>query len=189
MYKEIMDSLIDHVASIDLNGKITFTNQAWKNFSIVNEGDLVQTDIGVNYLEVLKNSKSLKLRSIKRRCGPTPFSTRRTSTWDSLTHRCPAACRMRSRSIERRSRSTRRWCGTSPVVGGPFQPGTGLRANARPRGRRHCGIPDGPADEARFRVGALPPGKHFPQDGPSAGRDRGVSGIAEHRPRRRGSPL
>ena len=60
MYKEIMDSLIDHVASIDLNGKITFTNQAWKNFSIVNEGDLVQTDIGVNYLEVLKNSKSLK---------------------------------------------------------------------------------------------------------------------------------
>ena len=60
MHKEIMDSLIDHVALIDLNGEIIFTNKTWKNFSIINEGDSVKTDIGVNYLEVLKNSNSLK---------------------------------------------------------------------------------------------------------------------------------
>ena len=74
-------------------------------------------------------------------------------------------------------------------VGGAFQPGTCLRTNGRPGGGRNCGIPDGPADEARFRVGALPPGKHFPEDAPAAGRDRGVSGIAEPRPRRPGGPL
>ena len=60
MYKEIMDSLIDHVALIDLNGKIILTNKTWKNFSTLNEGDPVRTDIGMNYLEVLKNSNSLK---------------------------------------------------------------------------------------------------------------------------------
>ena len=119
----------------------------------------------------------------------TPASRRRTSTWGLLGCRCPAVSRMRSRSIGRRSRSTRRRSERTRFLGGPPQPGDCLRTNPRPGGRRHRGIPDGLADEARFRIGALPPGKHVPQDGPSGGCDRGVSSITEHRPQRSRGPL
>ena len=64
------------------------------------------------------------------------------------------------------------------LLGAPPQPGDCLRADARPAGRRHRGVPGGPRDQARFRAGALPSGKHFPNHGPAGGGHRGVSNGA-----------
>ena len=37
---EILNSFVDSIAIVDSNGEITFTNNAWKRFSIENSGSL-----------------------------------------------------------------------------------------------------------------------------------------------------
>jgi len=95
------------------------------------------------------------LRSIERPCGPTPTFRRRTLNLGLLSRRCPAVWRMRSRSIGRRSRSTRRPVRSEPDLWeAHFNLGLAYATNGRPGGRRNSGIP-GPALrlEARFRIG------------------------------------
>ncbi|WP_198507854.1 EAL domain-containing protein [Bacillus sp. FJAT-45037] len=55
----ILDAFPDQTAIINKYGIITQTNRAWKIFSAENGGHPSFDDIGVNYLQVLKQAKSL----------------------------------------------------------------------------------------------------------------------------------
>lgn len=52
----ILDSFNNHIAVLDENGNIVFTNIAWKAFSSLNNGNSAKTDLHVNYLEVCRRS-------------------------------------------------------------------------------------------------------------------------------------
>jgi len=88
-------------------------------------------------------------------CGPTPTIRRHTSTWGLLSRRCPAACRMPSRSIGRRSRSIRRRCGANPICGRRIST-WGLPTDKWPAGRptqlRNTGRPCGSSPIPHWRT-------------------------------------
>ena len=63
--QSMLDALEDHIAIIDLKGYIQYTNQAWKQFSLENDGDLTTTSVGVNYLEYLDDQFILEHSGIK----------------------------------------------------------------------------------------------------------------------------
>ena len=48
----LLDSFIDSIAIVDVNGKIVFTNYAWKQFSIDNSALITTTEPRINYLEL-----------------------------------------------------------------------------------------------------------------------------------------
>jgi PAS domain-containing protein len=56
--QNVIDALPDHIVIIDENGYIVFKNKAWTFFTIENGGSIPTTDIGVNYLDVLKKSNN-----------------------------------------------------------------------------------------------------------------------------------
>lgn len=60
MYEEIIDSLIDQVAVIKLDGVIININKSWKKFCEEMEGNHEIPDIGTNFLRILSNSNSVE---------------------------------------------------------------------------------------------------------------------------------
>lgn len=53
---EVLNSFPDSIAILNSDGKILFTNRIWDDFSKQNSGTIQKTGIGVNYLEVCKNT-------------------------------------------------------------------------------------------------------------------------------------
>jgi signal transduction histidine kinase len=53
---EILNSFVDSLAILDVNGTIIFTNHSWKLFSEENSGTISETHIGINYLAVCDNA-------------------------------------------------------------------------------------------------------------------------------------
>ena len=51
-YRSIVDSLTEHIVVIDKSGFIEYVNNAWIEFSILNECAIRNDWKGVNYLEV-----------------------------------------------------------------------------------------------------------------------------------------
>ena len=54
---QILDALSEHVAVIDKDGVVIYTNKAWDNFVQKNDNSS-RVEIGVNYLDVLKKSQN-----------------------------------------------------------------------------------------------------------------------------------
>jgi len=54
---QILDALSEHIAVIDKNGLVTYTNKAWDNF-VGKKDNSSRVEIGVNYLDVLKKSQN-----------------------------------------------------------------------------------------------------------------------------------
>lgn len=54
-YQAVIDSMLEHIAIIDENGRIIATNDAWKRFAGNNNGsDKEKLDVGANYFEVCR---------------------------------------------------------------------------------------------------------------------------------------
>lgn len=58
---EILDSFVDSIAIVSLEGKIIFTNKAWQNFSNDNDGHETHTGCGINYLSLCRQVKGNEL--------------------------------------------------------------------------------------------------------------------------------
>lgn len=52
-----LDSLSAHIAVLDSEGIIRYTNQAWKEFIKENNSSVEKSDVGVNYLEICENAE------------------------------------------------------------------------------------------------------------------------------------
>ncbi|MFO0959565.1 MAG: PAS domain-containing protein [Isosphaeraceae bacterium] len=55
--QSVLDALDAHIAVLDLAGRITAVNRAWRRFSRENGGDDGTTGIGMNYLEVCRSAE------------------------------------------------------------------------------------------------------------------------------------
>ncbi len=56
----VMDSLPEHIAEIDIDGRICLVNRAWENFARDNgDIDLKATGLGTNYLEICRRSEDI----------------------------------------------------------------------------------------------------------------------------------
>ncbi|HEX8568186.1 MAG TPA: ATP-binding protein [Pyrinomonadaceae bacterium] len=54
-YQAVIDSMLEHIAIIDENGRIIATNDGWKRFAVNNNGnDKKKIDVGANYFEVCR---------------------------------------------------------------------------------------------------------------------------------------
>jgi len=55
-FQEIIDALHDNAAIVNENGRIMFVNQSWMDFSASNSGNVLQTDTGANYFNVINKA-------------------------------------------------------------------------------------------------------------------------------------
>lgn len=54
-YEKILDDIKANVCLLDEEGKIIYTNKAWRGFSDKNGGTAERTDLGVNYLKLCRD--------------------------------------------------------------------------------------------------------------------------------------
>ena len=62
---EILDSITDSMAIINVSGEIIFTNLAWRNFSVENMGDDASTGVNSNYLSTCEAVKGDETKMAK----------------------------------------------------------------------------------------------------------------------------
>ncbi|WP_339924573.1 HAMP domain-containing sensor histidine kinase [uncultured Cyclobacterium sp.] len=62
---EILDSIVDSMAIINVSGEIIFTNKAWRNFSVENMGDDACTGVSSNYLSTCEAVKGEEKKMAK----------------------------------------------------------------------------------------------------------------------------
>ena len=56
-HQQVLDSMIEHVAILDKEGRIILVNEAWKRFARENgDPNLVSTGIGANYLDICRRA-------------------------------------------------------------------------------------------------------------------------------------
>ncbi|MCY9692849.1 sensor domain-containing diguanylate cyclase [Paenibacillus alginolyticus] len=57
----VLDSLLDNISIIDLNGFIRFTNESWIRFAMTNGGNPNKCGIGTNYFDACKEENTVVL--------------------------------------------------------------------------------------------------------------------------------